>query len=120
MIFSILQHVRMWTLSAALAACLPVLAQQMSRQVIVNGAWMNKAQLVVLDALNCGSPVPDGRYWLNTQTAAWGYQGGGQEGVIGEDCSGSQDRPGGAVEKGECERKYRIHEDRMCYCYHVC
>ena len=87
MIISILQLVRMWTLSVALAACLPVLAQQMSRQVIVNGAWMNKAQLVVLDALNC---------------------------------SGSQDQPGGAVEKGECERKYRIHEDRMCYCYHVC
>ena len=87
MIISILQHVRMWTLSVALAACLPVLAQQMSRQVIVNGAWMNKAQLVVLDALNC---------------------------------SGSQDQPVGAVEKGECERKYRIHEDRMCYCYHVC
>ena len=87
MIFSILQLVRMWILSVALAACLPVLAQQMSRQVIVNGAWMNKAQLVVLDALNC---------------------------------SGSQDQPGGAVEKGECERKYRIHEDRMCYCYHVC
>ena len=99
MIISILQHVRMWILSVAIAACLPVLAQQMSRQVIVNGAWMNKAQLVVLDALNCGSPVPDGRYWLNTQTAAWGYQGGGQEGVIGEDCSGCAPCKGGAFHR---------------------
>ncbi|MBI3530412.1 MAG: hypothetical protein HY067_20900 [Betaproteobacteria bacterium] len=120
MIISILQQLRMLIVSVALAASLPVLAQQMSRQVIVNGAVMNRAQLMVLDALNCGSSVPDGRYWLNTQTGAWGYQGGGQEGVIGEDCSGSQVQPGGDVEKGECERKYRLHEDRMCYCYHVC
>ena len=120
MIDSILQQLRMLIVSVALAVSLPVLAQQISRQVIVNGAEMNRAQLMVLDALNCGSPVPDGRYWLNTQTGAWGYQGGGQEGVIGEDCSGSRDKPSGDVEKGECERKYRLHEDRMCYCYHVC
>lgn len=120
MIVSILQQMRMLTVIVALAASLPVLAQQMSRQVIVNGAVMNGAQLMVLDTLNCGSPVPDGRYWLNTQTGAWGFQGGEQEGFIGEDCSGSQGQRGGDDGKSECERKYRLHEDRMCYCYHVC
>jgi hypothetical protein len=121
MIVSILQPMRMLIVSMVLAASLPVLAQQMPRQVIVNGAMMNEAQLRLLDTLNCASPVPDGRYWLNTQTGAWGYQGGGQEGFIGESCSGSQGQTGGGGDgKSECERKYRMHEDRMCYCYHVC
>ena len=117
---SIVQQMRMLIVGVALAASLPGLAQQMPRQVIVNGAVMNRAQLMILDGLNCGSPVPDGRYWLNTQTGAWGYQGGRQEGFIGEDCSGSQGQTGGDQGKSECERKYRVHEDRMCYCYHVC
>ena len=120
MTISVLQQLRVMFLGIALATSLSGFAQQGSRHVIVNGTLMNNAQLMLLDGLNCGSPVPDGRYWLNTQTGAWGYQGGGQEGVIGEGCSGSQDQPGGAAEKGECERKYRLHEDRMCYCYHVC
>ncbi len=117
---SIPRQVCMLALGMALVASLPVLAQQMPRQVIVNGAVMNRAQLNLLDTLNCGSPVPDGRYWLNTQTGAWGYQGGGQEGFIGQDCAASQGQGGAGDGKSECERKYRLHEDRMCYCYHVC
>lgn len=120
MTISIAQQARMLALCAALAASLPTQAQQRFRQVVVNGALMNQGQLMVLDALNCGSPVPNGRYWLNIQTGAWGYQGGGQEGFIGENCSAAKTQPGRGSEKSECERQYRLHEDRMCYCYHVC
>lgn len=119
MITSIRQLLHAFLLSLALVAA-PLPAQQTPRFVIVNGVLMNAAQLTILDSLNCGSPVPDGRYWLNTQTGAWGYQGGGQEGVIGEQCSGGQSQPGGGAEQGECERKYPVHEDRMCYCYNFC
>ena len=51
-------------------------AQNLSRQVIINGALMNDTQLTDLDGLNCGAPVPDGQYWLNVNTGAWGFQGG--------------------------------------------
>ena len=93
-------------------------AQSQSRQVIVNGALMDSGQLDELDALNCGSPVADGQYWLDSNTGAWGHQDGPQEGVIGSDCAAAQ--PPEQNQQSDCESQYPIHEDRMCYCYHVC
>jgi len=61
-------------------------AQANGRNVVVNGAQMDATQLLALDLANCGSPVPDGRYWLNVNTGAWGYQGGPQQGIIGDQC----------------------------------
>ena len=117
MVMSALQKLRMLVGCIALALSIPLAAQQ-SRQVIVNGVLLNKSQLQTLDSLNCGATVPNGNFWLKA-TGAWGYPGGGQEGVIGEECAkpSAPPKPSG---KSECEKKYRYHEDRMCYCYNVC
>ena len=114
----ILSKLRVLVVGVALAAAVPAWAQ-MPRQVIVNGVLLNNAQLKVLDALNCGATVPNGIYWIKA-SGAWGYPGGGQEGIIGEDCAAPAKPAAPGAEKSECEKKYRYHEDRMCYCYHVC
>lgn len=115
---SILPKLRMPAVGVALLVSLPVWGQ-MPRQVMVNGVLLNKAQLRVLDSLNCGTAVPNGIYWIKS-SGAWGYPGGGQEGVIGEDCAALPKSPAPGAGKSECEKKYRYHEDRMCYCYQVC
>jgi hypothetical protein len=57
-----------------------------TRWVIVNGKRMNDAQLAELDRRACAA-VPDGHYWLDMQTGAWGYTGNTHiQGVIGEAC----------------------------------
>lgn len=73
-------------IAIALAASSPANAQSPDRLVVVNGAVMNDTELLVLDTLNCGVPVPNGRYWLNTNTGAWGFQGGPRQGIIGAAC----------------------------------
>jgi hypothetical protein len=54
------------------------------RYVIVNGKLMNATELAILDNVN-GEYIPDGRYWLNYATGAWGYENGPMEGILGED-----------------------------------
>ena len=72
---------------ALLLFCTDALAQ--SRRVFVNGQWLNDAQVAGLARMNC-SDIPDGSYWLNTQTGAWGYAGNRQvQGLLGDGCSGS-------------------------------
>jgi hypothetical protein len=93
-------------------------AQNLPREVIVNDKLMNNSQLRILDELNCGNPVSNGSYWLNIDTGAWGNRGGPQLGVVGEACAPAQSPA--QNQKSDCEAKYRFHEDRMCYCYHVC
>jgi hypothetical protein len=92
-----------------LAASSPVFAQAPSRLVIVNDAVMNDVQLLVLDALNCGVTVPDGNYWLNLDTGAWGFHGGPQEGIIGAACR--QAKSATPAQPGNCAGRY--WEDRM-------
>lgn len=104
-------------LAIALAASSPAAAQSPARLVIVNGAVMNEAQLLVLDAVNCGSPVPDGRYWLDANTGAWGFQGDPQQGVIGAQCRAAQAPRQTA--QSECQARYKYWEDRMANCYGV-
>jgi hypothetical protein len=68
-----------WLLVAA-----PAGAQ--SRWVIVNGERMSDAQVAYLEQRAC-TRIPDGRYWLNTQTGAWGYARNPQvQGTFGEAC----------------------------------
>ena len=82
---TVLQKLRMLVGCMALVLIMPVAAQQ-ARHVIVNGVLLNKSQLQALDSLNCGATVPNGNFWVKA-TGAWGYPGGGQEGVIGEKCA---------------------------------
>lgn len=66
---------------AAFGAC----AQ--SRIVIVNGQLLNDAEAAQLARLAC-SEIPEGSYWLNHPTGAWGYAGNPQvQGVLGDGCS---------------------------------
>lgn len=61
-------------------------AQTSGRIVIVNGALMGEASLAKLDRAAC-TTIPDGSYWLNTQSGHWGYVGNPTvQGVIGERC----------------------------------
>ena len=115
---SILPGLRTFAVGITFAVVLPAWAQ-LPRQVMVNGVLLNKAQLRVLDSLNCGVPVPNGIYWIEA-SGAWGYPGGGPEGILGEDCAAPKQPPPQDAGKSECEKKYRYHEDRMCYCCRIC
>jgi len=101
-----------------LIAILCMAASAQDRIIFVNGQLLDEDGIRLVDELNCGQPVPNGNYWLDLENRVWGYVGvAGQEPL--PDCSAdSAEAP--AEEEGDCERKYRIHEDRMCYCYHVC
>ncbi|MDY6881561.1 MAG: hypothetical protein SV686_15080 [Thermodesulfobacteriota bacterium] len=44
------------------------------RMVVVNGVRLNNAQIQTLEQWHCGR-IPDGNYWLNFNTGAWGYAG---------------------------------------------
>lgn len=64
--------------------CAGALAQ--SRQVFVNGQRLSDAQVAVLARANCRD-IPNGAYWLNTSSGAWGYAGNRQvQGVLGDGC----------------------------------
>jgi hypothetical protein len=77
------------TLALALALGLCVAgadALAQSRRVIVNAERLNDAQVARLERANCRG-IPDGAYWLNTQTGAWGYAGSTQvQGHFGDAC----------------------------------
>jgi hypothetical protein len=45
------------------------------RNVVVNGKRLDAQELAYVDMLDCGVPVPDGNYWLNSNTRTWGYAG---------------------------------------------
>ncbi|MPZ41840.1 MAG: hypothetical protein GEV05_00265 [Betaproteobacteria bacterium] len=67
-----------------LAAGTPASAQ--SRWVIVNGERMSDAQVAYLERRAC-TQIPNGQYWLDTQTGAWGYARNPQvQGRFGEAC----------------------------------
>ena len=58
-------------------------ASQDSRQIYINGERLDALGIALVDQLNCDARVPNGRYWLNMTTGAWGYQGGPMQGVVG-------------------------------------
>jgi hypothetical protein len=70
------------------AGCLvlgtPVRAQ--SRWVIVNGERMSDSQVAYLEQRAC-TRIPNGQYWLDMQTGAWGYaRNPNVQGYFGEAC----------------------------------
>ena len=58
-------------------------AGQPSRQIYVNGERLDALGIAIVDQLNCGERVPNGLYWLNIHTGAWGFEGGPMQGVVG-------------------------------------
>lgn len=69
-------------LAAGLLAAGQSEAQSNARSIYVNGQRMGAADIAALDTLNCGDAVPSGRYWLNLNTRAWGYEGGPRQGWL--------------------------------------
>ncbi len=62
------------------------------RSVIINGTLLNAAQIRQLEQVAC-APIPDGAYWLNMQSGAWGYAGNpAVMGHVGDACQRSQRR----------------------------
>jgi hypothetical protein len=51
-------------------------AGQDSRQIYINGERLDARGIALVDQLSCGARVPNGRYWLNMTTGAWGYDKG--------------------------------------------
>ncbi len=66
------------------------------RRVIVNGQVLSAEQLAMLDSL-AGGTVPSGSYWIDPDTATWGFAGDPTpRGNIGKD----QADPGQKVSDG--------------------
>lgn len=58
------------------------------RNVIVNGHRLTPAQIGQLQYFHCAF-IPDGSYWLNMQSGAWGYAGNPwRQGWLGDPCRG--------------------------------
>jgi hypothetical protein len=84
-----------------------------AREVSVNGEPLDLLGLALVDALNCGETVPDGRYWVDFESGAWGYEGGPQQGVL--DCEAP------AAEQAQTsDDQGGFWEDRMCSQYGLC
>ena len=58
----------------AAAVVLIPLSAFAERYVVVNGLWLNEAQIESLERIHCG-PIANGRYWLDLNTGLFGYLG---------------------------------------------
>jgi len=98
--------------------CVPALAQD--RIIFVNGRLLGEDGIRLVDELNCGEPVPSGNYWLDLENRTWGYVG--VDGINPlPDCAGSRSETSGEdEEEGDCESRYAMFEDRLCYCHGIC
>lgn len=75
-------------------------AAQAQRRVFVNGHLMNPQQLVILDRMQC-TFIPNGSYWLDTATGAWGYAGSPRrQGFVGDLCRTRGQRHQSLSERG--------------------
>jgi len=72
-----------------------------SRRVFVNGIRMTDRQVAQLEYYAC-TPIPNGSYWMNTATGAWGYMGNPRvQGYYGDQCRrGSGSRHKSLSERG--------------------
>lgn len=76
-------------LGAAFLALAGAAADGAERMVVINGERIRGTELEELDRADC-RPIPDGKYWLNRRSGAWGYAGQQRvRGRIGDGC-----RPG--------------------------
>lgn len=77
---------RIFTIAAAVTMVLVGAAEAQSRYVVVNGMLLNDDQVAQLDQAQCAY-IPDGEYWLDVRTGAWGYAGiPGVQGYLGAGC----------------------------------
>lgn len=81
-----------WLALALAAAATGADAQ--TRWVFVNGNRLDDAQVAWFDRVQC-TPIPNGSYWLNARTGAWGYAGNpAVQGFLGDPCRARAARPG--------------------------
>ena len=74
----------LWFALCLAAAALPAAAQ--NRWVVVNGERLSDVQIAHLEQRAC-TRIPNGQYWLNMNTGAWGYARNPQvQGVFGAAC----------------------------------
>jgi hypothetical protein len=74
----------------SLAASVPAAAQ--TRAVIINGQRASDTQVAYLEQRAC-TRIPNGNYWLDPQSGAWGYAGDPRvRGVLGQVCASGQQR----------------------------
>jgi hypothetical protein len=72
------------SLVLSLTAAAPAAAQ--NRWVVVNGERLSDVQVAYLEQRAC-TRIPNGQYWLNPNTGAWGYARNPQvQGILGEAC----------------------------------
>jgi len=72
----------------AAGCALTAAAQPMQRNVVVNGYRLAPGQIAQLQHAHCAY-IPNGAYWLNMQTGAWGYAGNPwRQGFLGDPCRG--------------------------------
>ena len=110
---------RLSTLLPALPLALALLAAAataQTRNVWVNGQRMTDAQVRDLSKRAC-TPIPDGAYWLNTQTGAWGYWGNPQvQGTFGDACrQPAAGGGGGAFRAGPFATMDRANQEAAKY-----
>ena len=74
------------------------------RDITINGYRLNEQELAYLDAV-AGSPVPNGNYWLDPQSMAWGIVGNAQPmGIVG---GGGQTAQGQSPHWADVGQNYR-------------
>jgi hypothetical protein len=95
----------------------PSEAQSGARTIYLNGQRMGPAEIAALDAINCGTSVPSGRYWVNFATRAWGYEGGPRQGWLPDCRRAAQAPPSGRYTQAPPSRGYI--EDRVFERYGV-
>ncbi len=70
------------------------------RYVVVNGQRMTINQILYLEKIHCG-PIPNGHYWLNTNTGIWGFAGDPRpRGRITDNCYYRNERRPSLSERG--------------------
>ena len=101
------------TLACALVFSAQGEANAARREINVNGERMNAVEVIALDLLNCGNTVPNGRYWINWVSRAWGYEGGPQQDFLPqcEQQASSNSRGTGRSDGGGRSGGY--YEDRV-------
>jgi hypothetical protein len=76
--------VRSVALLIVASATFPAVAQ--TRAVIINGQRATDSQIAYLEQRAC-TRIPNGNYWLDPQSGAWGYVGDPRvRGVLGQAC----------------------------------
>lgn len=96
---------------AWLSCLVATAAAAQARYVVVNGQRLSSPQIAQLERLSCAE-IPDGRYWLNAATGAWGYAGGPQQGWVGDACRNADGTLGPFVTLRRAEEVARQHRSR--------